>query len=285
MRTTEDIRIAILDLYDGTENLGMQGIFRIVEEVAGTDSYYVFDVRSKAEVPNLEYDIYIFSGGPGDPRVSKEPWGSKFYGLLDDLWKFNKENPREAKHVLNICHSFQMVCDHFGIGKITERKSQSFGVFPVHKTPAGRKEWLFEDLDDPFYIADFRFYQLLEPNQEVLNKMGAEILLLEKERPHVPLERAIMGVRFSPEWIAVQFHPEAHPAGMIEHFYKKKIKAKVLEIKGEEKFATMIEDLGDPNKLEQTYQTVIPMFLKNAITDILTRDESLSHTRRHRTLS
>ncbi len=285
MQQREDIRIAILDLYNGTENLGMRGIFRIVSEVAGEQSYDVFDVRQFAEVPDLSYDIYIFSGGPGDPRVAKDSWGPKFYGLLDDLWKFNKEHPGQAKHILNICHSFQMVCHHFGIGEVTDRKSQSFGVFPVHKTEAGKKEWLFKDLDDPFYIADFRFYQLVQPNEDVIAEMGAEILLLEKIRPHVPLERAVMGVRLSPEWIAVQFHPEADPAGMIEHFYKKKIKEKVLEIKGQEKFELMIEALGDPDKLEQTHKTVIPMFLKNAITDILTRNESQSHTRRHRTLS
>ena len=268
MLERRQIRIAILDLYDGTENLGMDGIMRIVSEVAGEESYDVFDVRAKAEVPKLDYDIYIFSGGPGDPRVVEEPWGGKFYGLLDELWKFNKINRDEPKHVLNICHSFQMVCDHFEIGQITERKSQSFGVFPVHKTDAGDDEWLFEPLDDPFYVADFRFYQLIQPNQEVLDEMGAEILLLEKKRPHVPLERAVMGVRFSPEWIGLQFHPEAHPAGMIEHFYKKKIKAKVLELKGQEKFESMIEDLGDPEKLEQTYHTVIPDFLRHAIRDI-----------------
>lgn len=265
------IRIAILDMYDETVNLGMAGIERIVSEVVGFESYQLFDVRAKAEVPGLDFDIYILSGGPGDPRKTEEPWGSKFYSLLDDLWNFNKTHQSKPKFILNICHSFQMVADHFGVGEITERKTQSFGVFPVHKTEAGHEEWLFEDLEDPFYVADFRFYQLLHPRQDVLDRLGAKILLLEKERPHVPLERAIMGIRYSPTWIGVQFHPEAHPAGMIEHFYKKQIKEKVLKLKGEEKFATMIEDLGDPEKLEQTYQTVIPNFLLNAMREIRNR--------------
>jgi homoserine O-succinyltransferase len=29
--------------------------------------YHIFDVRSKNEVPDLSYDAYISSGGPGSP--------------------------------------------------------------------------------------------------------------------------------------------------------------------------------------------------------------------------
>ena len=34
-----------------------------------------FDVRLKNELPDISYDIYISSGGPGDPLVSRfEDW-------------------------------------------------------------------------------------------------------------------------------------------------------------------------------------------------------------------
>ena len=229
------VRLAILDMYDNTENLGMAGILRLVEQSGITD-YEIFDVRAKGEVPGLGFDIYIASGGPGDPRETGD-WGPAFAKFLDDLWAFNHSSPACPKYVMFICHSFQMACHHFKVGKITKRRKQSFGVFPVHKTDAGQDEWLFEWLPDPFYVADFRYYQLVKPDMDRLAEMEAEILLREKKRPHVPLERAIMGVRFGKTCIGLQFHPEAHAAGMIEHFYKKKIKEKVLELKGEEKFA------------------------------------------------
>jgi GMP synthase-like glutamine amidotransferase len=261
------VRVAILDLYDSTENLGMASIERLVR-LNGIATYDVFDVRALGEVPDLSYDIYLATGGPGNPLEVEDTWGVPFFGLLDKLWDFNHTHADRPKHVLFICHSFQMACHHFGIGEITKRKSESFGVFPAHLTEAGKADTLFSTLPDPFYVADFRLYQLLQPNHERLKAMGAEILALEKFRPHVPLERAIMAVRFSDTCLGVQFHPEAEAAGMIEHFYKKAVHEKALELKGEEKFSQMIEDLGDPQKLQLTYMTVIPLFLRNAIEKI-----------------
>lgn len=259
-----NIRVAILDLYNGTENLGMAGIKQLVEE-AGISEYDVFDVRLNHEVPDLSYDIYISSGGPGNPLDVESIWADPYFELLDQLRTYHLTHNEGKKHVLFICHSFQMACHHFGLGEITERKSQSFGVFPVHLTESGKSDPLLGLLPNPFYAADFRLYQLTQPNEDRLTEMGAEVLALEKIRPHIQLERAIMAVRFSDACIGVQFHPEAAAAGMVEHFYKKQIHEKVLELKGERKFSEMIETLGDPDKLENTYLTVIPQFLKNAI--------------------
>ena len=47
--------------------------------------------------------------------------------------------------------------------------------------------------------------------------MGASILCIEKSRPHVPYERAIMAMRFNEYMIGTQFHPEADAAGMSIH--------------------------------------------------------------------
>ena len=264
------LNVAILDMYDGSENLGMAGIIRVIEE-AGDLEYKVYDVRARHEIPDLSYDIYVFSGGPGDPRVMNEAWCEPFHLLLDDLWKFNNQRPEESKQIFNICHSFQMVVQHFGIAKVVKRRSESFGIYPVHKTPKGKSEPLFSELTDPFYAADFRKYQCVQADREVLARMGGEIIAIEKFRPHVPLERALMGVRLSDDWVAVQFHPEAHPAGMLEHFLKRSTKRKAIDLRGKDKYARMIELMGDPEKLEKTYQTVFPGFLANARKKILSR--------------
>ena len=264
------IKVAVLDLYDDTPNLGLNGIIRHVEGFPEFE-HTVFDVRAKNEIPGLDYDIYIFSGGPGDPRILDEEWCDGFFGLLDDLWKFNHQNPDEAKQVFNICHSFQMVCFHFGIAKVVKRRSESFGVYPAHKTAAGKREPLFSELNNPFWVADFRQYQCVQPDKEVIARMGAKVVAIEKFRPHVPLERALMAVRLSPDWFAVQFHPEAHAAGMLEHFYKRSIKRKAIDLRGKDKYARMIEDLGDPDKLMKTNDTVLPGFLTTAREKILSR--------------
>lgn len=47
--------------------------------------------------------------------------------------------------------------------------------------------------------------------------MGASILAIEKARPHVPYERAMMALRFNENMIGTQFHPEADAIGMSLH--------------------------------------------------------------------
>ena len=262
------LRLAILDLYDGTPNQGMRCIKEIVGEFGTEIVYDIFDVRGKAEVPDTSYDIYISSGGPGHPLEGDGIWDQKYYDLLTELWLWNKENEGPKKHVLFICHSFQMACHHFNIAKITPRKSMSFGIFPVHKTPGGRKDPILKDLPNPFYAADFRRYQVVEPNYERLEQLGAEILALEKIRPHVPLERAIMSVRFSDYFFGTQFHPEADPIGMREHFLDPERRKDVVEKYGEEKYLSMLEHMNDSNKLPLTYHILIPKFIWLAIRDI-----------------
>ena len=65
------IRIAILDMNDGAPNQGMRCIRKIVKDWAASVTMDVtwaeFDVRKKNEIPDTSFDVYISSGGPGDP--------------------------------------------------------------------------------------------------------------------------------------------------------------------------------------------------------------------------
>ena len=65
------VRIAILDLYEGQANQGMRCIRQIIQEWGefhGREvSWDEFEVRLENKVPDLSYDIYISSGGPGSP--------------------------------------------------------------------------------------------------------------------------------------------------------------------------------------------------------------------------
>jgi hypothetical protein len=65
------IRVAILDLYNREENQGMRGIRSLLYLESKTADarlrWDIFDVRNAGDVPGLEYDIYISSGGPGSP--------------------------------------------------------------------------------------------------------------------------------------------------------------------------------------------------------------------------
>ena len=259
------IKVAILDMNESTRNIGLQNIQDIVKEFSHYLDYEVFDVRSKVEIPDLSHDIYIFSGGPGSPLEGDEKWMTPFYNLIEDIWQHNKYNGEGKKYCFFICHSFQMACNHFGIGNIARRRKMSFGTFPVYKTEEGKKEWLFKALDDPFWVADFREFQVIDPNFERMEEMGAKLLLIEKERSQSDLQRAMMAIRFSDEMIGTQFHPEADSDGMRKHFTEQERIIAVIGEYGKEKLATMLTDLNHPDKIQKTHHIVLPFFLHKAI--------------------
>jgi GMP synthase-like glutamine amidotransferase len=256
-------RVALLDLYNGVPNLGITYIRNLVKAFPEL-SIKVFDVRGAKQVPDTSFDIYIFSGGPGDPRDIDPVWGDPFFKLIDTLWK-NRETDEPPKQVFFICHSFQMLCWHWELGTLSERHKRAFGVYPIHKTAEGIAEPLFEGLPDPFYTGDFRDYQVTDVDEEKLATYGAQVVALEKVRPHVPRARAVMAIRFSESWFGTQFHPEASPVGMFRHFSKPDKRDEILEFQHPAKYLRMITELHDPNKLGLTYCTIIPRFLRNAI--------------------
>ncbi|MFK7776095.1 MAG: type 1 glutamine amidotransferase [Saprospiraceae bacterium] len=265
----KNVRIAVLDLYNGEPNQGMRCIKEILTNYQEVAEVAVYDLRGKNELPDTGFDIFICSGGPGHPLEGDGVWDKRFYKLIYSLWLWNQDAKhnlnKKKKHVFFICHSFQMACHLFQIGEVTKRHSKSFGIFPVHKTAEGQLDSLFKNLSDPFYAADFRDYQVVNPNQEKLDELGAEIIALEKIRPHVDFERAIMAVRFSEEFFGVQFHPEADPAGMLDHFSKEENKQKIIEEHGLEKFEQMMNDLKDPQRIQKTHSELLPQFIDNAI--------------------
>ncbi len=265
------VRIAILDLYAGQANQGMRCIREIINQWASQYNlnmeYDEFDVRLKNEVPDTTYDIYISSGGPGNPWENPDnKWDATYFGWIDSILKFNNDTAnQQKKFVFFICHSFQLAARHFNIGKVCKRNSTAFGVFPVHMLNAAYEEIVFQGLKDPFYSVDSRDYQVIEPNYNALQKAGATLLCIEKSRPHVPYERALMAVRFNEYMIGTQFHPEADAIGMSMYLQTEEKKKTVIDNHGEAKWSSMIEHLNDPDKIMWTYNHILPNFLNQAV--------------------
>ena len=263
-------RIAVLDMNNGYANQGMRCIREILRHWSAMHQYDIvideFDVRQKNQLPDLSYDIYISSGGPGSPLDSaEEEWDKNFCKWIQQVEDYNNNDGHyPKKHVFFICHSYQLACRYYGLAKVSERRSMSFGVFPMHMTEVALEEPVFEGLEDPFYAVDSRSYQVTEPNDDVIEKMGAQILAIEKDRPHIPLDRAIMAIRFNDYFIGTQFHPEADAIGMSMHLQTDDKKQSVIEQHGEAKWKSMIEQLNDPDKIMFTYSHILPNFLNDA---------------------
>jgi homoserine O-succinyltransferase/O-acetyltransferase len=270
LNDSQTVRIAILDLYEGAANQGMRGIREIIKQFGEINHLNIeldeFDVRLKNTVPDLSYDIYISSGGPGSPLESEgSEWEKKYFEWLAEVEKWNSDTMQpQKKYVFFICHSFQLVCRHWELATVCARKSTSFGVFPIHLLEEGKEEPVFNGMDDPFYAVDSRDFQVIEPRMNVLYK-GAKILCIEKDRPHLPYERAIMGIRFSDYFIGTQFHPEADAIGMSMYLQTEEKKKTVIKNHGEKKWRSMIEQLNDPDKILWTYAHILPNFLNIAL--------------------
>lgn len=265
------VKVAVLDLYEGVANQGMRCIRNILIEWAEKNDLLLYakeyDVRLKNELPDTSYDVYISSGGPGSPLETRyEDWDIAWCRWLDKMERWNN-NPSNTvkKHIFFICHSFQLASRYFNVGVVCKRKSTSFGVFPVHMLEAGGDEPVFDGLKDPFYAVDSRDYQVIQPNHDLLNEMGSSILCIEKSRPHVPYERAVMGIRFNEYMVGTQFHPEADAPGMSMYLQREDKRKTVIENHGEAKLLSMLEHLEDPDKIVWTYSHILPNFLNHSI--------------------
>lgn len=264
------VKVAIIDMYDNTPNQGMRCIKQLLtnglQDTTVEFDYQVFELRYKNEIPSIhDFDIFISTGGPGSPLAGEgTEWEAKFKHWLDTVYAWN--NTQESKKsVLLICYSFQLMAHLFQIAEVKLRRSPSFGITPIHKTEDGKRDSLYQGLSDPFYAADFRDWQVIQPKREIMEQYGFKILSLEKIRPHVPLERAITGIRLNNEMVGVQFHPEADSDGMYYHFSKPEQRDNIIKNHGQAKYEQILDRLKREDYIEKTYRTIIPNFLREAV--------------------
>jgi homoserine O-succinyltransferase len=266
------LRVAILSMYNNVPNQGMRSIKAILDRESGRFNnvefrYQVFETRFLDEHPDPEdFDVFICTGGPGDPFDGVgTPWENKYFEMLSKIQTINASEDEQKKFVFSICHSFQLMCRFLDIATVNKRRKTSFGVFPCHFTEEGNAEPMFHGLHDPFYIVDSRDWQCVMPNFERISEIGASVLSLEKFRPHVELEQALMSIRVSPYWVGTQFHPEADPEGMRVYFCQADKRKQMILQHGEKKFYNMLDNLENPERLWKTNHSILPNFLKDAV--------------------
>jgi homoserine O-succinyltransferase len=263
-------RIAILDMYQQVYNQGIACIQKILDTVQhemGVEFHIQsFDVRTKGEMPGLDFDLYISTGGPGSPMASDESWEVEYVQWLHALLKKNQiAEPSQKKFAFFICHSFQMVCRMLQIGDLSQRPQKSEGIFPVERTEDGKEDPVFRHLSNPFWVLDSRAYQVTNLNQEKALALGGNLLAIEQANASEERNRAIMAMRFNAEMMGTQFHPEADADGLVRYL-ENRIQT------DHEQSATWRTGLEHAIKyrdaIQQTHHTILPEFLKQAIQQI-----------------
>ena len=268
------IKVATIDLYNNERNEGIRCIKEIVGEAKLRNddkeiSYQVFDTRFKGEIPGIENDIFISSGGPGSPFEGEgTKWEKDYFNMIQIIWDHNHNNPERKKYFFFICHSFQMMGRFFKFGIVNQRHSKSFGVMPFTLTEEGKGDLILDGLSNPFYAADIRQFQVIDPDKKVMDELGAKILSYEIVDDNEKAQAALAAVRISKEIVGTQFHPEADPDSMLYHFKQDERKKQVVDKYGEERYTEMIQILEKPDTIRKTRSTVIPSFLNNAIDEL-----------------
>ena len=268
-----EIKIAVIDLYNNEKNEGIRCIKDILSDLKSRNKnsvkFELFETRFKSEIPDLNYDIFISSGGPGSPFEGEGTvWEKKYFNLLDEVWNFNQKNSDRKKYIFFICHSFQMMCRYFKIAEVRKRRQKSFGILPFIKTAAGEEDPVLGDLPSPFYAADFREYEVVNPNANLINELNAEITAVEIPDNKDEFVSAIMAASITREIVGTQFHPEADPESMFYHLRQPERKQYIIENFGVEKFNEMIKLLDDENAIKLTHRKVLPAFLNNAVEEL-----------------
>lgn len=266
--------IAILDMNNGHRNIGIRNIKRLIDHLqhairsSHPDVRFKVDqfhVRDRMEVPDLSYDIYLSSGGPGDPMEAGE-WEGAFFRLLDGVWEHNLQSPQK-KFFFGICHSFQLMAKRYEVGNISARMERNLGIVPIFKTKAGQTDPLYDGLHDKFYAFDNRDYQVTDPDHGRLRSLGAEVLSYECVQERIG--DALTGIRYTSEMEAVQFHPEAEKHGILMRFTDPEEKEKTIALLGEARYVEFMESVQNPNRLLRTYRAVLPGFLMRSFNRLM----------------
>jgi GMP synthase-like glutamine amidotransferase len=164
-------------MYDNVANEGMRCILNLIknfeEESHISLQYDIYNVRAEMALPDLSYDIYISTGGPGSPLESGESWEAPYFTFIDSIFAYNRGEEviagiQKPKYMFLICHSFQLVSRHLGIGTVSKRRSTSFGVFPVHRTVEAGSEPFFDGLPEPFMWSTLEIINWCVPTKNVL---------------------------------------------------------------------------------------------------------------------
>jgi GMP synthase-like glutamine amidotransferase len=267
------LRVAILSMYRNQKSQGMLYLHSFLENQSGKYPLHwkVFATRKSDELPELnDYDIFISTGGPGDPHDGKgKDWEKHYFEFLDKIRMHNAsgENP---KFVFSICHSFQLLCRWLNIAEVVTRPASCFGIFPCRLEDAGKNDPLFGMLSPGFLAVENRNWQCIRPDHNKMAEQGIGILAKEMKAPAPGEEPALLALRISPYWVATQFHPETNPAEMKALFATTKKEDEVLENYGIAKLEEIRSMLEQQNpSLSDTFDTLLPEFFRKAAKEIL----------------
>ena len=217
--------------------------------------------RNLGELPSPDTDLALSSGGPGSPFDGYEdPWCTGFRNWVDSVTNANLKRPQEAPQLFAVCHSFEILGHHFGVGTLQKRDKTKFGVMPVYMTPEGQKSDLLRPFGDRLFAFEHRNWELVDLDARRLQSLGGELLARES-RDGQSKGRGMVAFRFAHGVTGTIFHPEADRMGVVTWVNKPEMASAFKDAYGEDTYAQMMDTVNDPTRIARTYALVIPGWL------------------------
>lgn len=271
------LRVCIVDMNNGHVNQAMRcfrGIvarfFERVRRENPTLSCELGEVspRNTNDPVPLDYDLYLSSGGPGSPFDGDgAPWTTDYNRFVDGIIESSIAGGVDQRAIFAVCYSFEMVVRHLEVAAIVPRVDRKFGVMPIYTTSDGQDHPLLGPFGDRLFAFEHRNWEAVDLDERKLRDLGGKLLARES-RDGVSKGRAILGLDVAPGVEAVQFHPEADRAGVMNWVARPEQAAAFKATYGEVTYQAMLRTLDDPRRLARTYALVIPGWLTRKFNEI-----------------
>jgi GMP synthase-like glutamine amidotransferase len=269
-KSHRSLRVCIVDMNDGHVNQAMRCLRGLVDqffhrvelnnpEVACSVSEV--SPRDTDDLIPRDADLYLASGGPGSPFDGDGmAWSRDFADFASGVAESASRGGENQRAVFGVCYSFELLVRHFGVATIAPRTDRKFGVMPIYTTVEGQDHPLLRAFGDRLFAFEHRNWEAIDVNAATLRSLGGRVLARES-RDGTSKGRAILGIDIAPGVEAVQFHPEADRAGVVNWVARPEQAAAFKATYGESTYRAMLRTLDDPQRLARTYALVIPGWL------------------------
>src|SRR5262245_61946101 len=267
LNTLRPLRVCIVDMNNAHVNQAMRCFrgmialfFERVRRYNPTLDCQLVEVSPRDTnnpVPR-DCDLYVSSGGPGSPFDGDGmPWSADYGRFCDGIIDAAARDDGDQRALFAICYSFEMVVRHYKLAHIGPRSERKFGVMPVYTTPVGQRHPLLSAFGDRLFAFEHRNWEAIDLDTDKLASLGGR-LLAQESRDGVSKGRAILGLDVAPGVEAVQFHPDADRAGVMNWAARPDQAAAFKATYGELTYKAMLRTLDDPRRLARTYALLIP---------------------------
>jgi GMP synthase-like glutamine amidotransferase len=264
------LRVCLIDMNNGVPNEAAR-CFRVITDgftrrVRAANPALAVELlhvepRNLGHVPPAGADLYLSTGGPGAPHDGYDaPWCTGYRRFLDSIADEHARHADAPRSALVICHSFEIAVLHFGFAAMRRRPQAKFGVMPVYPTLAGRRSRLLGPFGDRFFAWEHRDWEAVDLDDAKLAELGGELWASES-RDGVSKGEGHLAFRFTPGIEGTQFHPEADKAGALAWILRPEEAKACIDAYGEVTYRRMLKSIEDPERLERTFELLIPGWL------------------------